>query len=1044
MSPRILLQIFFILNIHFIYAQKGKPANIEMTVMSGISEDYFDAVKWRQLGPFRGGRSCTATGVPGKPNLYYMGTVGGGVWRTIDGGGTWECISDGYFGGSIGAVAVSESDPNVIYVGEGEQTLRGNVSPGKGLWRSTDAGKTWKYMGLPQSQHISRIRIHPTNPDLIYVGVLGNLWKSSTDRGLYRSKDGGKNWEKILYENDRAGCGDLIFDPSNPRIIFASTWEMKRNGYRMDSGGEGSHLYKSTDGGDTWSNISKNKGLPGGLWGIAGLTISPANPERIWACIEAEDGGLFRSDNGGQSWIKTSEDRELRQRAWYYSRITADSENPDVVYALNVPFLKSTDGGRTFKEMETPHSDHHDLWIDPSNNQRMIVANDGGAQVSTDGGVNWTTYHNQPTAQFYRVTTDQSFPFKILGAQQDNSTVRISHRSTGSTLTDKDWDISAGGESAHLAPDPNNPDIVYAGTYKGYMSRFDHTTGQERSTNVWPFNPAGSGVEVMKYRFNWNFPLLFSPHNPKKLYAGSNYLHVTTNEGQSWEVISPDLTRNDPETLKSSGGPITQDNTGVEFYGNIFVIAESPKEEGVIWTGSDDGLLHVTRDGGKTWQNVTPPGSPKWNMFNCIDVNPHQPGSAYVAATHYKFGDYTPYLYKTVDYGKTWTSITKGIYNTHYTRAIRVDPTRKGLLYAGTEWGMYISFDDGNFWQPFKLNLPIVSIHDLHIRDNTLIAATHGRSFWMIDDLSPIQEINSEIKAKDFHLFTSKPTYRLAQENNAPSSLKEGENHPNGAVFHFNINDLALKSPAISLEIFDDSGNSIQKWSKDSKNPKQKLNVTVGGNRFVWDLRYPGFTEFPGMVFYSSPNKGPKVMPGNYQATLSVDGKKSSIDFIVLPDPRLKNTQEDYKKQLDYLLKVRDKVSEANQAILDIRTIKKDLIYIKEKLGNQSLYKDLLIQAEELEREITKIENQIHQTKNIARQDAINYGIKVNNRLAFLLADQQLGDFPPTNQAEEVYDVLAKELDGYLNQLKPLIKTGVETLNAEAQKRQIPLLKEKG
>ncbi len=1044
MSPRFLLQIFFILNIHFIYAQKGKPANIEMTVMSGISEDYFDAVKWRQLGPFRGGRSCTATGVPSKPNLYYMGTVGGGVWRTNDGGGTWECISDGYFGGSIGAVAVAESDPNVIYVGEGEQTLRGNVSPGKGLWRSTDAGKTWKYMGLPQSQHISRIRIHPTNPDLIYVGVLGNLWKSSTERGLYRSKDGGKNWEKILYENDRAGCGDVVFDPGNPRIIFASTWEMKRNGYRMDSGGEGSHLYKSTDGGDTWINISKNKGLPGGLWGIAGLTISPANPERIWACIEAEDGGLFRSDNGGQSWIKTSEDRELRQRAWYYSRITADSENPDVVYALNVPFLKSTDGGRTFKEMETPHSDHHDLWIDPANNQRMIVANDGGAQVSTDGGVNWTTYHNQPTAQFYRVTTDQSFPFKILGAQQDNSTVRISHRSTGSTLTDKDWEISAGGESAHLAPDPNNPEVVYAGTYKGYMSRFDHTTGQERSTNVWPFNPAGSGVEVMKYRFNWNFPLLFSPHNPKKLYAGSNYLHVTTNEGQSWEVISPDLTRNDPETLKSSGGPITQDNTGVEFYGNIFVIAESPKEEGVIWTGSDDGLLHITRDGGKTWQNVTPPGSPKWNMFNCIDVNPHQPGSAYVAATHYKFGDYTPYLYKTVDYGKTWTTITKGIDNTHYTRAIRVDPTRKGLLYAGTEWGMYISFDDGNFWQPFKLNLPIVSIHDLHIRDNTLIAATHGRSFWMIDDLSPIQEMNSEIKAKDFHLFTSKPTYRLAQENNAPSSLKEGENHPNGAVFHFYINDLAIKSPAISLEIFDDSGKSIQKWSKDSKNSKQKLNVTAGGNRFVWDLRYPGFTEFPGMVFYSSPNKGPKVMPGNYQATLSVDGKKSSIDFIVLPDPRLKNTQEDYKKQLDYLLKVRDKVSEANQAILDIRTIKKDLIYIKEKLGSQSLYKDLLLQAEELEREITKIENQIHQTKNIARQDALNYGIKVNNRLAFLLADQQLGDFPPTDQAEEVYDVLAKELDGYLNQLKPLIKSGVETLNAEAQKRQIPLLKEKG
>ncbi|MEL7121566.1 MAG: glycosyl hydrolase, partial [Bacteroidota bacterium] len=729
---------------------------------TNFEEKHFDAMKWRLVGPFRGGRAGTAVGVANRTNLYYMGTAGGGVWKTEDGGNTWKCISDGYFGGSIGAVALAESDPNVIYVGEGEQTLRGNVSSGHGLWRSTDAGQTWSFIGLKDSEHIGRIRVHPQNPDLVYVAAIGNLWKPNDMRGVYRSKDGGKNWERILFESDKAGAVDIILDPNNPRIIYASTWQMKRNGYRMDSGGPGSKLWKSTDGGDTWKDITRNQGLPEGVNGIIGVTVSPLNSDRVWAIIENQQGGVFRSDDGGKTWKKTSTNRNLRQRAWYYSRIYADTKDEDRVYVCNVGFWVSKDGGNNFTQIRTPHGDHHDLWINPNDNNIMVVADDGGAQVSYDQGENWTTYHNQPTSQFYRVTTDNHFPFRIYGAQQDNSSIRINHRGKGGSISERDWEPSAGGESAHLAPDPENPDIVYGGTYKGYMMRLDHLTGQTRSTNVWPDNPAGSGAEVMKYRFNWNFPVAFSPHDPNKLYAGSNYLHVTYNEGQSWEVISPDLSRNDPETIKSSGGPITQDNTGAEFYANIFVITESPLEKDLIWIGTDDGKLWVTKDGGKKWNDVTPDG-PKLNMMNCIDVHPTKEGVAYVAATSYKFGDYTPYLYKTTNYGKSWEIITDGIPENYYTRAIRADHKRDGLLYAGTEWGMYVSFNDGKNWVPFQLNLPITAIRDLHVRDNMLIAATHGRSFWMIDDLTPLQQLNEDIVNSDFFLFESKPAYRMAQ-----------------------------------------------------------------------------------------------------------------------------------------------------------------------------------------------------------------------------------------------------------------------------------------
>ncbi len=1026
-------------------AQRKKSRKGPSVTKVNYDQALYSGMQWRSIGPYRGGRAGTVTGVVGNRNLYYMGTAGGGVWRTRDAGNTWECISDGYFGGSIGAVAVAPSDPNVIYVGEGEQTLRGNVSSGKGVWRSTDAGETWEYLGLRESEHISRIRIHPQNPDIVYVAALGNLWKPNEMRGVYRSTDGGKHWQRILYVSDKAGAGDLVLDPNNPRIMYAATWQMKRNGYRMDSGGPDSKIFKSTDSGDTWTEITRNPGLPEGVIGIVGLAVSPVNANRIWAAIEAKDGGIFRTDDAGKTWKLVNKNRSLRQRAWYYSRVTADTQNEDIVYVMNVSYGVSKDGGKTFALKNAPHGDHHDLWIDPLDNQRMIIADDGGAQVSNDGGENWTTYHNQPTGQFYRVTTDNIFPYRIYGAQQDNSAIRIYHRTAGNAVTERDWEPTAGGESAHLAPDPDNPDIVYGGTYKGYMMRRDHRTGQVRSTNIWPDNPAGSGVEIMKYRFNWNYPVYFSPHDATKLYAGSNYLHVTYNEGQSWEVISPDLTRGRPETMLSSGGPITQDNTGAEFYANIFAIAESAQEEGVIWVGSDDGLIHVTRNGGKTWENVTPPASmsPELNMMNCIDVNPFVKGGAYVAATAYKFGDYTPYLYKTTDYGKTWQLITAGIDQTAYTRAIRADKTRPGLLYAGTEWGMYISFDDGASWQSFQLNLPIVSIRDLHVRDNNLIAATHGRGFWLLDDLTPLHQLNDEVAARHFYLFKPKDAIRMNQGGRGRPDFKlQGKNHPAGVVFYSYFKDLQ-ETDSVVLTIMEADGDVIRTFSNKAKDKKDRMKVKKGGNSFVWDMRYPGFKEFKGMVLYSSPNRGPKAVPGTYKARLSVNGKAMETEFTIVKDPRLPNTQEDYQRQFDYLISVRDKVTQAHEAIIAIRNLKKKIAYLNEQLGDGPEYAAIRRLADKLKEELSVIENNIHMTKNQSYQDPINYGIRINNRLAFLLADQQRGDYPPTDQAVQFKEEVSKELEVELNHLQQLYKGPLKALNEAIEQQGIGILVDK-
>ena len=1009
-------------------------------------ESLYNGIQWRLVGPFRGGRAGTVVGVAQNPDLYYMGTAGGGVWKTTDAGSSWSCISDGYFGGSIGAVAVSESDPNIIYVGEGEQTLRGNVSSGNGIWKSMDAGETWKFIGLEGSEHIARIRIHPTNPNLVYIAAIGNLWKPNETRGIYRSNDGGQNWKKILYESNKAGVGDLVLDSNNPRIMYAATWEMNRNGYRMDSGGPDSKMYKSTNGGDSWINISTYEGLPKGPWGIVGITVSPMDSNRVWAIIEAKDGGLFRSDDAGKTWKKINENRALRQRAWYYSRIYADTQNIDKLYVMNVSYGVSTDGGKTFTLKNAPHGDHHDLWIDPNNNNRMIIADDGGAQISNDGGSNWSTYHNQPTAQFYRVTTDNTFPYRIYGAQQDNSTIRIFNRTTGSSIGESDWEPTAGGESAHLAPDPKNNDIVYGGTFKGYLMREDHSVDQTRSINIWPNNPAGSGAEVMKYRFNWNFPVKFSIHDTNRLYAGSNFLHVTTNEGQSWKTISPDLTRGLPETIKSSGGPITQDNTGAEFYSNLFAINESPLEKGVIWVGSDDGLIHITRDNGTTWENITPPAnmSPKLNMINSIDPSPFKKGTAYVAATSYKFGDYTPYLYKTSDYGKSWKVITSGIKNNHYTRAIRSDKVREGLLYAGTEWGMYISFDDGINWSPFQLNLPITSIRDLHVRDNDLIAATHGRSFWMIDDLTPLHQLSPDMANQEFHLFKPDKAYRMQQSGgwSKPNTKLVGENHPDGAIINYHIK-ISKETDTVSLEILETDGTLIQEFSNIAKENKldpkatKPLKIKSGGNKLIWNMRYPGYAAFEGMVFYSSPNVGPKAVPGNYKVKMTYNGKVSEQVFTIVKDPRLPNSDEDYKKQFDFLIKVRNQVSRANDAITDIRKVKNDLDYLTKKTKENNEIQKLI---KDFRTNIDVIENNIHMTKNQSRQDPLNYGIRINNRLAFLMADSQRGDYPPTEQSMEFFSEITQELNTEIDALNRLMEDYVTKINAQVSENKIQMI----
>ncbi|WP_410504089.1 WD40/YVTN/BNR-like repeat-containing protein [Maribacter sp. 4G9] len=1009
---------------------EGQRRNKSKSVEVSYPQELYSSLEYRSIGPYRGGRSAAVTGVPGEPNLFYFGATGGGVWKTLDGGRTWENISDGYFGGSIGAVEVAKSDPNVIYVGGGEKTLRGNVSSGYGIWKTVNGGKTWEKAGLEKSRHVPRIRVHPTDYNTVYAAVLGDIYKPTKERGIYKSTDGGASWKQVLFVNEQAGAVDLTFDPNNPRILYASTWRAQRTPYSLSSGGEGSALWKSTDSGETWTEISKNEGFPQDTLGIIGVAVSPKNSERVWAIVEnKEKGGLYRSEDGGKKWSLVNSDRNLRQRAWYYTRVYADTQDADVVYVLNVSYHKSMDGGKTFKSFNAPHGDHHDLWISPENGQRMIIGDDGGAQISYDGGETWSTYYNQPTAQYYRVTTDNHFPYRIYVAQQDNSTLRVNHRSDGSAITEDDWEETAGGESAWIAVDPENDDIVYGGSYDGFLTRVNHEKGTVRGINVWPDNPMGAGAEAMKYRFQWNFPILFSRHNPNKLYTFSNQVHMTTNEGQSWEVLSGDLTRNDPTKLGSSGGPITQDNTSVEYYCTIFTANESPLKEGLLWVGSDDGLIHISKNGGETWENVTPSNMPEWNMINSIEPSAFDEGTCYVAATRYKLGDFQPYLYKTTDYGQTWTKITNGINEEHFTRVVREDPKRKGLLYAGTETGMYISFDDGANWNSFQMNLPIVPITDLTIKDDNLIVATQGRSLWMIDDLTVLHQLEEGKKSSEQILYKPKDSYRTKGRASSRPSKTSGQNHPNGVVTHFYLKNLSEKD-SVHLTYTSMAGDTLATYNNFTKEKDQKLEVKKGGNTFVWDTRGKGAKLLDGMILWWANLDGPKAVPGNYKVHLNVNGSTSTQDFKIVPDPRAEASVADMQKQYDFITDINTTIDKAHKSIEKIRNVTAQLDAFSKQYADNESTKELIEKAKKMKESLGEVEKALYQTKNRSRQDPLNFPIKLTNKLGHLNSLVAIDDFPPTEQDIAVKNELTAAINKELDKFDAVMSDELKAFNA--------------
>ncbi|HKE56859.1 MAG TPA: hypothetical protein VKB46_09165 [Pyrinomonadaceae bacterium] len=1032
--------------------------------------DLLKTLQWRSIGPYRGGRVDAVAGVASQPSVFYYGATGGGVWKSSDGGINWESVSDGsVFGSSsVGAIALSDSDPNTIYVGMGEPAIRGNTSHGDGVYKSTDGGKTWKRIGLEDTRQISRIRVHPKNPDIVYVAAQGHVWGANEQRGVFRSKDGGKTWQKVLYRGDKAGASDLSLDPNNPNVLYAGLWEVYRKPWTLESGGPTSGIFKSTDGGDTWTDITRNPGLPKGTIGIVGISVSPANSDRLWAIVEAEDGGVFRSDNAGRTWTKVNEERRLRQRAWYYTRIYADPKNVDTCYVLNTGFYRSNDGGRTFTQIPVPHGDNHDLWIAPDDPNRIINSNDGGANVSYNGGRSWTE-QDQPTAQFYRVTVDNDFPYHIYGAQQDNSTVRIASRTTEGSIGTSDWFDVGGGESGWIAPSPKDSEIIFAGSYGGLITRYDHHTGQLRDINPYPNNPMGAGADVLKYRFQWNFPLVFSPHDANTLYTAANVLFKSTNEGQSWEVISPDLTRNDKAKQGPSGGPITKDNTSIEYYDTIFTVMESPVQAGTIWIGTDDGLVQLSRDGGKNWSNVTPPNSilPEWSQINSLDASAHDAGTAYVAATMYKWDDNKPYLYKTSDYGKTWKKIVNGIPSDAFTRVIREDPNKRGLLYAGTETGIYVSFDDGENWQPLQFNLPVTPITDLVIqkREKELVAATQGRSFWIFDDLPMLYQLmdNGGFKtASETTLFKPKDSYRMPGGGGFPlgATATVGANPSSGVVVYYSLKTKPTSD--VQLEFLDSAGKSIRKFTGRVARPGPgapaaqatptegeggpggpgaagpRLTTDVGLNRFVWDTRYPDAARFPGMILWAGETRGPRLPPGNYQVKLTAEGKTLTQNFEIKADPRLATTPSDYAKQFELGLKIRDKLSETNNAILQIRDVRKQVEDLQKRVAGQPGAKVINDSGMALNKKLTTVEEALYQTKNQSSQDPLNFPIRLNNKLAALGGVVGGGEAGPTAQSYVVYDEVVGQIDGELRKLGEIMKTDVPAFNQLVRDQNIP------
>ena len=980
-----------------------------------LTSELLAKLKWRCIGPHRGGRVVAVAGDPEQKHTFYFGACAGGVWKTSDGGLYWRNISDGYFGtAAIGALAVAPSDPRILYAGTGESTIRGNVSHGDGVYKSSDGGRSWQHIGLRETRHIGKVVVHPQDPDTVYVAAFGRAFGQSEERGVYRSQDGGASWQLVLHKSVRAGSHDVALDNNNPRILFAAIWQAQRYPHKLDSGGEDCGLWRSMDGGDSWQDISRHAGLPTGLLGKIGVTVSPVKPGRVWAVVEAEDGAVFRSDDYGESWARGSEQSLLRTRPWYYMHITADTQDADTVYVQNYGCWKSTDAGDSFTQMPTPHGDEHAMWIDPADNQRIVKGNDGGACVSFNGGASWSSIYNQPTAQLYHVCTDDDFPYRVYGSQQDNTAISLPSATVDGAIHERDWYAPGGGESGYIAIKPDDPAIVVASgpigqrAYNDLMTQYNDRTGQKWIITPWPeLYGWGVGAEKLKYRFQWTFPIHFSRHDNDTLYVCSQHLHRSTDLGASLEALSPDLTRHDPDKLRASGGPITRDNTGAEVYCTIFALAECPHEAGVLWAGTDDGLAHLSRDGGRNWREITPPDLPDWALISIIEPSPHQAGAAYLAATRYKLDDTRPYLYKTSDYGASWQRITAGIPEHEFTRVIREDPNQRGLLYAGTETGIYVSFDDGGAWQLLGGNLPITPIHDFVIKDRALVVATHGRSFWILDDLSPLQQVAAGLAVADCYLFAPAPKVRMRsypgfgnwdshfgedmvnyggvgtsnagfisnEGDDEPTFLNAGQNPPPGIVFQYWL----AEEREVTLHIRDANGELARSYSG------ADLPAEPGLNRFHWNLRYPGALSVAGIDGAWERADGPMILPGEYTAELVAGGQSSRQYFRLLPDPRVSTSAADLAAQRDMLLEICERISQNNALINQLAQRRGDA-------GVEALLPLLM---------------------NIGYTESQLYASGLHEKLNALFESVDSADFAPPQGAREVFAELCDKLDEY-------------------------------
>ena len=994
------------------------------------------ALRWRNIGPNRGGRSQAAAGSARRPLEYWFGATGGGVWKSTDAGTTWKPMTDrALTSSSVGAIAVCEANPDVVYVGMGETELRGNIMQGDGVYKTTDGGKTWSNVGLRGTRAISRIRVHPTDCDRAWVAALGNPYAATPERGIYRTTDGGRGWQRTLFRDERTGAVDLVLTPGRPDTLFAALWEVGRTSWSLSSGGPGSGLFRSTDRGATWTEITRNAGLPAGTLGKIGVTVSGADPNRVWAIVEAAEGGVFRSGDGGATWARVNDERKLRQRAFYYSRIYADPRDTATVYVLNVSFHRSTDGGRTFRPIRVPHGDNHDLWIAPDDPRRMVQANDGGANVSFNAGESWTG-QDYPTAQLYHVTTTAHLPYHVCGAQQDNTTVCVPVNGNGREM----YGVG-GGESGYIAARPDQADVFYAGSYGGLLTRYDRRTGERRMINVWPENPMGHSSADIRERFQWTFPIVLSPRDPRVLYVGSQHLWRSVDEGQSWTRISPDLTRHAPETMGPSGGPITLDQTGVETYATLFTIAPSPRDSLVIWTGSDDGKVFVTRDGGRSWTDVTPPELKDFARISLVEASPHATAKAYVAANRYQSGDEAPYAWRTDDFGRTWTRITTGIPGGDYLRAIREDPRRPGLLFAGTEHGVRASWDDGAHWQSLRRGLPDTQVPDLLVRDNDLVIATHGRSFYVMDDIAPLRQM------------TSAPAPATAPRLYRPSdAMRTGR----GVNVYYS---LARPARRVTLEFVDANGAVIRSFTgtaadtarggaggeddeESEESPARprdpRVSVKPGLNRFTWDLRHPGADDFPGLVFWAARIVGPRALPGEYRVRLSVDGRPVGAEaFRVTADPRSRATQADLRAQFALALRVRERTGDANRGVRLVRGIREQVDARLARTRDPAV----IAAAEALKGRLAVIEDSLYNPRLRSSQDPLNYPIRLNNKMAALLGTLESAEAAPTTQTVAVYEDLSRRIGVQLAALDAVVRDDLPRLNAALRGARLPAVR---